>query len=465
MNVNINVSNNIASKKLDVIKQPNRKEEFKKVLDKQELNTRNYSDKNVDENYNKDENTLRTKDDKQSNEVERNSLGGSVKKDLNKDEDNSKLKDKIINIIETAIDSLKQGAEKTSKELEGTDEMAEIQQLLQFLNSMLQGLEDDATTKNGENELKAINFEQLIGNETLAPDTKSILKNQFTEIVALLEKTKGNGEIPFEISEMLQKFATETSGVKTDLNLLKVPSLEILAGNSEDKLIKDNLLKKITEESTKIAAEIIPKNQMQSSSNASKDNKFSGNSSSEEKFLNNLLGEDKDEMKISKAVNFMNQFETVKALDTTKVQTPNLLIDKNNFGADVIKTIKFMEINNIKDLTVKMNPKELGEITIKLTMESGVMKANISAQNKETYNLLNQHIQDISDKLKNMDINIQSLDINIYEDSTFFSKDSNEKNSSGSQNGKRGTNSFLEEEELSISHNYAIEENQVNKFV
>ena len=124
-----------------------------------------------------------------------------------------------------------------------------------------------------------------------------------------------------------------------------------------------------------------------------------------------------------------------------------------------------MEINNIKDLTVKMNPKELGEITIKLTMESGIMKASISAQNKETFNLLNQNIQDISDKLKNMDIKIQSLDINIYEDSTFFNKESSERNNNGSQNNNQSTNMDLEEEDISISNNYVIEENQVNKFV
>ncbi len=469
MNVNINVSNNIASKKLDIIKQPNRKEEFKKVFDKHELSTRNSSNKNVDEKYNKDENTLKSKDEKQSKETNKNSLEGSATKDSSKPEDNNKLKEKVINLVEKAIDSLKQSTEKTSKDLEGTDEstdeMAQIQQLLQLLSSMLQGLDENSATKNGEVQLNAINLEQFIGNEKPVLDTKDILKNQLSEIVALLEKSKENSKIPSEISEMLQRLTTEASVLKGDLNLLKVPSFQVLSGNGEDELIKDNLLKKVSEEATKVVAEISPKNAMESSSNASKDNKFSGNSSSEEKFLKNLLGEDKDEMKISKAVNFMNQFETVKTLDTSKVQTPNLVIDKNNFQVDVVKTIKFMEINNIKDLTVKMNPKELGEITIKLTMESGVMKANISAQNKDTYNLLNQHIQDISDKLKNMDIKIQSLDINIYEDSTFFSKDSNERNNDGRQNGNRGTNKFLEEDELSINNNYAIEENQVNKFV
>ena len=469
MNVNINLINTATSKKIDIPKQPDRKEEFKKVLDNQELRPRDSSNENVDKKYNKDENLDKANKDNQSDDVERTTVEGSAENSSNSSEDNSKVKAKIINFLETAINLLKQNTEKPSKELGGedksTEEMAQIQQLLQLLNSMLQKVNETSATKKGEVELNSINIEQLIGSEKLIPDTKSMMKTKLNEIVALLEKSKGNNEMPSQILDVLQKITTGVNDIKANLNLLKVPSFQTVSGNSEDQNIKDNLLKKVIEQNTKVSSEILPKNQMQGSSDTGSDNKFSGKSSSEEKFLNNLLGEDKDEMKISKAVNFMNQFETVKTIDTSKVQTPNLVIDKNNFQVDIIKNIKFMEINNIKDLTVKMNPKELGEITIKLTMESGIMKANISAQNKDTFNLLNHNIQDISDKLKNMDIKIQSLDINIYEDSTFFNKDSNEKNNNERQNSNSKINMVEDEDDTSANNNYSIEENQVNKFV
>jgi flagellar hook-length control protein FliK len=441
VNVNINAVTYATSKKLDIPKQPNRKEEFKKVLDNHELQSKNSSNENVEKKCNKDEDLDKVNTQNHSDDVEKTTVEGNVATDLSSAEDENKLKAKIISFIETTIDSLKQNTDKS------TEEMAQIQQLLQFLSSMIQSVDQATATKSGEIEINSVDLEQLMGGGKLSPDTKNMLKNNLSEIVALLEKSKGNKEMSSEILDLLQKLTSETKEVN---------------GN---KLIKDNLVKNAIEQSTSTASEILPENQMQSSSDASRDNKSSGNSSFEEKFLNNLLGEDKDEMKISKAVNFMNQFETVKTLETSKVQTPNLVIDKSSIQADVIKTIKFMEINNIKDLTVKMNPKELGEITIKITMESGIMKANISAQNKDTYNLLNQNIQDISDKLKNMDIKIQSLDINIYEDSTFFNKDSNERNNNGRQNSNRGTSRGLEEEDILISNNYAIEENEVNKLV
>ncbi|MBZ9635984.1 flagellar hook-length control protein FliK [Clostridium sp. FP1] len=558
MNVNNNVITYTASKKVDAPKQTNKSEEFKKVLDNHELNSKDFSNENVQKKYNKDQNSDKTNKgslDKVNNENQSDDVKNSTK-DSNSAYDNNEVKAKIVNSIERSIGLLKQNTEKLSKEAVGEEsgaEMAQMQQLLQLFNKLLQSVEETPTTDKGENELGSINLESLVGTEQLIPDAKSMLKNSpseigelqgkskgnetlaaiteeigeeqlipdaksifknglseigelqekskgneplvaipqeiglnpikqkgsmgveqltsdakvmlksnLSEIVGLLEKSKSDNVVPSQIIEVLQKLTTVVEDLKGDLSLLKVPTVQTLSENSEDKSIKDNLLKKVMELST--TAQALPKSQMQSSNDSKNGSKFSGNSSSEENFLSNLLSEDKDEMKISKAVNFMNQFETIKTVDTVKVQAVNLVIDKSNFTVDVIKNIKFMEINNIKDLTVKMNPKELGEITIKLTMESGIMKASVSAQNKDTYNLLNQNIQDISDKLKNMDIKIQSLDINIYEDSTFFNKNSNEKNNNGSKNNNRNTG-LEDEEDISISNNYSIEENQVNKFV
>ncbi|MCB2297163.1 flagellar hook-length control protein FliK [Clostridium tagluense] len=533
MNVN-NVMTYVTSKKVDAPKQTNKSEEFKKVLDNHELNSKNFSNENIQKKTN--EGSL----DKVNNENQSN--------DVEKPKDNNEVKAKIVNIIKKSIGVLKQNTEKLSKETVGEesgDQMAQMQQLLQLFNNLLQSLEETPATLKGGNEINPITLESLVGAEQLIPDAKSILKNALSEIGALQEKSKGlvgakqlipdaksifkNGlseigalqekpkgnealvaipqeieinpikpkgsndieqliamkpltpdakvilksnlseivglleksdkVVPSQIIEVLQKLTTVVEE-------LKVPTVQALGENSEDKSIKDNLLRKVMELSNKTSSEILPKSQMQSSNDSKNGSKFSGNNSSEESFLSNLISEDKDEMKISKAINFMNQFEAIKTVDTVKVQAVNLVIDKSNFTVDVIKNIKFMEVNNIKDLTVKMNPKELGEITIKLTMESGIMKASVSAQNKDTYNLLNQNIQDISDKLKNMDIKIQSLDINIYEDSTFFNNNSNEKNNNGNKNNNTSTNMGLEDEEdISISNNYSIEENQVNKFV
>ncbi|MBU3186028.1 flagellar hook-length control protein FliK [Clostridium estertheticum] len=377
---------------------------------------------------------------------------------------------KINNTLKKIIELLKQNIKSTSGESasadKSIDQMAQIQQLLQSLIVMLQITDKTTTTKTSGTELNSINLEELVGTKKSTPEIKSNLKNKLSEILSLLENPKGNTKMSSEMLGMLQKLTTQVKDIKSDLNLLKVPTPETNSDDSEDKSIKDNLIKMVKSQNTKSTSESISKNQNQSSSDNKKDNKSSGNSSSEEKFLNKLISGDKDDVKISKAVNFMNQFQTVKTSEASKVLSANLVVDKNNFEADVIKSVKFMEVNNIKDLTVKMNPRELGEITIKLTMESGIMKASILAQNKETYNLLNNNVLDIQDRLKNMDIKIQSLDINVYEDSTFFNNNSsgNNNNNNGKQDNNSKTNVDIDDD-IDISSNYVKEDNQVNKFV
>ncbi|MGH4120100.1 flagellar hook-length control protein FliK [Clostridium sp.] len=308
---------------------------------------------------------------------------------------------------------------------------AQIQQIIQSLSSMFKTDHSGSMTEKQQRDVSSINIEQLIGVENLTPEAKNMLKRSFSEISVLIEKSKTNVEGSSKILQVLQKLTTQVHVVKGDLSLLKMPSPQNVIVNSEIKSIKN-----------------------------------SSKNSLEEKFLGNLISGDKDEMKISKAINFMNQFKGAETLSTGRVETPNVVIVKSNFTVDIVKSMKFMENNNIKNLTITMSPKELGEITIKLTVESGVMKAFISAQNKDTFNLLNSNIQDISDKLRNMDIKIQSLDINIYEDSTFFNKESNKKNSNQKQNNDSKTNSVSEEiDDVLIRDNYSIEQNAVNKFV
>lgn len=163
-------------------------------------------------------------------------------------------------------------------------------------------------------------------------------------------------------------------------------------------------------------------------------NNLTSSDSKEESFLKDLVSEKDDDSKISRATSFVTQFKTI-ANEVKPLNPETAPINKANIVADMIKTVKYMQENDVKNLTVKLVPKELGEITIKLVMENGMMKANITATNKEAYNLLNSNLQDLNGKLQNSDIKIQNFTINIYnEDTTFFKQGSNENSSENSNN-------------------------------
>ena len=145
-----------------------------------------------------------------------------------------------------------------------------------------------------------------------------------------------------------------------------------------------------------------------------------GDTYGEEKILKSISGDDKKD-KFSKAVNFINQFNSLnKTQDVDLTPVEKLVVNKDNMVSDIVKAVKYMEVNNTKNLTVKINPKELGEMVINITMENGKMKANITANNKEAFNLLNANASDINDKLQNSNIKIENFSLNLYEDTTFF---------------------------------------------
>lgn len=168
------------------------------------------------------------------------------------------------------------------------------------------------------------------------------------------------------------------------------------------------------------------------------------------KFLNDLADSDSSKQKldgssINKVNNFMNMLNDVKDnADISQVEKP--AISKENMFNDVIKTVKYMENNDVKNLTVKITPRDLGELVIKLTSEGGVMKANISASTKEAYNILNANIDRISSELNNQDYKVNNLTLSLYDENATNHNSSSGNGQQNNSNSKSGTHFFFEED-------------------
>lgn len=165
------------------------------------------------------------------------------------------------------------------------------------------------------------------------------------------------------------------------------------------------------------------------------------NSQSDDDLLKSLIKDDSSEDSKSSKVNmFMNMLKTdsknVQA--AVKTEAP-VTANKNTFVNDVVKSLKYMQTNNIKELTVKINPKELGEMTISVTMDAGKLKAEITAQNKDSYNLLMSNLADIKESASSGSVKFQDVSVNIYNGDTTFFKDGSQKENN--QNNETSTSS------------------------
>lgn len=176
--------------------------------------------------------------------------------------------------------------------------------------------------------------------------------------------------------------------------------------------------------------------------------------SSEDKVLDKILKGDSDNL--DKFSLFQKRLDISKSME---VKPEIRAVDSRNLREDIIRNVKFMVTNTMKELTVKVYPKELGAITISLIQAEGEMKAILKPTSKETYSMLMQNSDEMKKILGEQNIKISSVQISLYNDDTTFYKDSeftngfmnDSGNKSGEErhNNKTANNIAVSEDELS----------------
>ncbi|EJO5346022.1 flagellar hook-length control protein FliK [Clostridium botulinum] len=406
--------------------------------------------------FTKMESNLATK--KSTNESSKsssfNEVLNNISSNKNINENNNKNNNMISKLNKEDIENIKHKLEEkgfSKEDLESIKSLEDLKKLsnklkddgdldgfLALVNSILQCLyskENLNLSKELEKSLEKLqallnNLSKDNGNkEKLLSEIKNILGKEFDKLNLLGENSLGENLLETFSNKLQNQMGKETN--KENVSLLNDIKKEI-----------ENILKQ--ESSDKLSIE--PKITVDEIALTKKDTDASDlkeNASKEDKILNGFLQEKEDAAgeKINKTVNFMSHLNNASDINevSSNQALEKLVINKDTMNADIIKSIKYMELNNVKDLTVKIMPKELGEVLIKISMEGGIMKANIGATTKDAYNLLNSNMQLIEDKLNNSGIKVQELSLNIYNEDTTFFKQGNEERRNGNSSNSGNT--------------------------
>lgn len=375
------------------------------------------------------------------------SLLFSNNQNVQKNPDNSlnKLADEISDKISNSLTSSKDS----------------LQNLLNLLNSSTGDGKNisDVLNKACGNDLKLLSSilsksdkgAQLV--EKLSEKIADSITSKISKFISSTDMSKNNNaDLKSQIyTELLSKLDSKSeSNLNTQENAVNNKLLQM---SNKD----GNIIKGFETENTNLGDK--------TSNNKNEENSgFTGSSDNDAKILSKILDGGKTDNKISRTTNFMAQFNNVKGDNiAAKNGIQELTLNKTTFNSDIIKTVKYMDLNNIKQLTVKITPKELGEITINLTMEDGKMKAALTASNKDAYNILNSNLQDLSNRFENNDIKVQGFSLNLYhEDTTFFNDESKKwsQSESGKKNKNLSVSSLSDDEEIPQEDYYG--DNNVN---
>ncbi|SHI40289.1 flagellar hook-length control protein FliK [Clostridium cavendishii DSM 21758] len=450
INTNNNISNlpNLNSNNSQQNKVNDDKSNFKEILAKnsnqnETIKPQNKVDSSQDVKEVKVEDSAK---DEECKTLTKEEIENSIK-DINKED--STDDNKLLLLIASLLEKLK-ALDNNNSNMVKDDTNKEIN----LLNNLLG---DNSEVKVNEATLMKLNS----ANGEKLSELKGVLANLLEAVKSgkMENLSKVNPEILNEFKNLLKSVDVKLSPESLkDLNLDDIKnlknSLNILLNSKNVKSETANLKEEKVETNKNVDIEkvIINTNDGKASSKNAENNT---KKESKDEFLKNdkdystlknIIEDPKD--KQSNISVFAQRLAEAKNIEQPKEVT---VINKNTMVNDIVKTIKYMSVNDTKTLVVKMNPKDLGEVTIKLVAQGESMKATITAANKETTHLLNNAAAEIKKTLENQGIKMSDVNIGLSnEDTTFFSGESNFQRENSTKenrtsNGLNNSDDFEEE--------------------
>ena len=272
------------------------------------------------------------------------------------------------------------------------------------------------------NTLKNINYLSEIADLNISSELINNNNSNVLENIDLNEETSSN-IINLPIKEIVKTLNLEEDKVVTTDNIDKI--LTVLCDKDGNEIKKDKFIEVVDSskgESKKDTSQGVEMLKM-----VFNIDKSNGEQKGEEDILAKLMTMDEDINKVEDYIvedtpiftEVLNSKNDVASSLISEVKP--VAVSRETVATDEVSNVKYMVKNQVEQLTVKIYPKELGEITIKIISEDGIMKADIKSTSKETYTLLNSNMEEIKKHLSNESLIIKEVNIGLYEDTTYYS--------------------------------------------
>ncbi|CEN22579.1 flagellar hook-length control protein FliK [[Clostridium] sordellii] len=315
----------------------------------------------------------------------------------------------IMELLQGLLSNIKLYKEISNTECEDESKKKD---LLKEIDSLLTNIKNQKIDINSNNEkqnqlIDSINDEFLENVDlNFNLDFKAIFNKKKDEDLIGLDKVIN---LDNNLSDDLKsdKMSKKT-GEKID-NILKNVSLE----DSKNKKVNlESISSKVTSDQKNMIDEL--DNQVKSlksyeelnvSTNSNKSNILDLKPKEEDKDLNVL------ENILDKNANVFSQVSNKTFIQESNANknVPTVTIRANQMADDFIKMVKYLKNNNIEEIKVNINPKELGDMTIKLMKDSEATKVFINVSKEDTFHMLSKNIGDINKHL--FDLGIKSKDV------------------------------------------------------
>lgn len=240
--------------------------------------------------------------------------------------------------------------------------------------------------------------------------TDAALTQSFQNIISTVEQAVDNlsedtGMSIEQIKDFINDNMTNSAAVVDDKTIVDdIRTEENVQTNASDKMTGDNEdVNSINEDTLDNISQSVEKKITIQSDNKSSDNMKGYNGSDKSSYVKTTVSEISSNLVQS----IQNSFEEV--MNTTTTQTVN--------GADVIKqiinSVKVTGNNVVQSMEIQLNPEHLGKVTLNVTSKSGVITAEIVAQNEQVKKAIESQINTLKDNFENQGIKIEAVEVTV----------------------------------------------------
>ena len=128
--------------------------------------------------------------------------------------------------------------------------------------------------------------------------------------------------------------------------------------------------------------------------------------------------------------------------EVSKIQ----VIRSEYISEDFVQTIEYLKVNNKEEISVRMNPKDLGELNIRILKGNNEEKVIVTLRNEETFNLLKENVNEIKNHLSSLDIKVKEVEVEIKSESqNNFSHNSNQQSNRNNNKEEKKESNITEE--------------------
>ncbi|GIM32895.1 flagellar hook-length control protein FliK [Paraclostridium bifermentans] len=339
-----------------------------------------------------------------------------------------------------------------------------IQNIFSNLNKLKEMYNSDVNP-----DLKKEEILKSINDTILSINDKSNLSLKTLDIDKMMKLSNDELSSYIDLNFNLDKFTKNNDlDLPTDSEIILPKGLNL-----------DKLSKKAGEENTKLAENINEQDKKPKDGIKKVDSEIKSLKSYEELNVatnankNNLVDVNQKDKSKDESLSILENIADKNASDLSiinnKTFTQETSINKNlpavtirasNIGDDFIKMVKYLKNNNIEEIKVNINPKELGDMTIKLLKDSEATKVFIHVGKEETFNMLNKnlhdinkHLTDLGIKAKDIVVEMKSNDQNFFSDNLsqqFSKKEEQKKQKRNNRSGDTVLNSVEDLDENKI---------------